>query len=212
MKKLLAVFLVAALSLALTSCGKKTSDISSDIKPSLTEEGEFVHADGETSAILDADGNEIPGTSADNAGKEVDMAKVNGKTLAVVENETNDSPAKGTISNFDVSINDAKIIESDGAKAVIISYTFKNNTSNPMSFDGIMATEVTQSGISLTPTVVTGIEGINIHSAYEPIGAGDKTTLQKAFLVTDTDTAIDVVVYKYAEPDGAQIAKSFKLQ
>ncbi len=212
MKKILAIFLVAAFSLSTASCGKKKVDTSnSNNEPALTETGEMAHVDGETSAIVDSEGNAIPGTAADNAGAEVDMSKVDGKELSVVGNETNDSPASGTIGNFEVSIDEAKVIEADGNKAIVISYTFKNNTSNPMSFDGIMATEVTQNGLSLQPTVITGIDGINIHSAYESVDAGKKTTLQKTFVISDTESAVDVVVYKYAEPNGEQIAKSFKL-
>lgn len=211
MKKILSLFLIAALSLAVTACEKKTDTSKSNHTPEISEDGEFVRQSGETSAIVDTEGNAIPGTSQDNASDEVDMSKFDGEEMAVVEPGENAVPSSGAIGHFDVSIDEAKIIERDGNKAVIISYTFKNNTSYPKSFDSIMATDVTQNGMSMQPTVITDIDGITALAACENIESGEEIKLQKMFVITDTETPVDVVVYKYEEPNGAQIAKSFKL-
>lgn len=213
MKKLLSILLTAALALSIASCGKKTvSDTGkSNHTPETTSEGTFVRKDGETSAIVDTDGNAIPGTSQDNASSEVDMSKFDGETLSVAESTDSSLPSSAAIGNFDVSIDEAKIIERDGNKAVIILYSFKNNTSYPKSFDSVMATEVTQNGLSMQPTVITDIDGITALAACENIEPGEEINLQKMFVITDTQTPVDVLVYKYGEADGTQISRSFKL-
>lgn len=211
MKKILLIFLVAVLSLSVAACGKKKVDTSKSNHTAATDtDGNYVRMDGETSAIVDSDGNAIPGTAQMNAGAEVDMSKFDGESLTAEEAGEFDAPSSGAIGNFEVSIDDAKILERDGNKALIVSFTFKNNSTSPQSFDGIMSTEVTQDGLSLQPTVITDIDGITALAACENIEKGKTTKLQKIFVIKDTEAPVDVLVYKYGEPNGTQLAKTFK--
>lgn len=195
MKKFSVLLLVAVLMMSVASCGKKDSGI--------TDTSGAATPTAETTQTAEASGGDI----IEGAGKEVDMDKIEGKKLESTADET----GQGKISSFDVSIDDAKLMDYEGGKILIVSFSFKNNTSSATSFDGFMSVDVTQDGKNLRPAVITGVEGLNINSSFEQIEAGAKTNVQKTYIVSDETTPVDVVVYKYGEPDGDMLTKSFNL-
>lgn len=188
MKKLLALALALVLVLAMAGCGEKNDII-------------------ESGPLMDENGNAIAGTAIEGAGKEVDLNIVEGEALTVVENDE-DSAAK--LGAYKVSIEDAKMFEFEGQKKVAVTFTFKNNGKDPVSFDNVMVVDATQGGAELVGgRVVTGVPGINILSAVEMIEKGMETTVQKTFDV-HTEDPISVIVYKYGT--STAISKTFNVK
>lgn len=190
MKKFLAIFLASAMALSIAGCGK-------DEIPS------------QGTGALDENGEVRAGTTIDGAGAEVDLAKLPGDALSSVEGDIN---SKDTLGDYTVSIDDAKIFDNNGDKVFVVTFTFKNKSDAPVAFDNVMVPEVAQGGNEIMPVVVTDVEGINILSAAEIIQKGAETTVQKTYKLTDTETAVDVLVYEYGKSAEGMVAKTFNLK
>lgn len=192
MKKLFAVIIMASLAFAMTACNNKDT---------VTQGG----------AVVDESGKEIAGTAIDGAGKEANMSKLEGVTLSEGYKEEG-VESEGKIAGYGVSIEDAKVIETEEQKVLVLSFKFKNNASKPMAFDNIISVDVMQNQKEMFPTVVTGLEGLNVLSGVEQIESGDTTTVQKTFTILDEETPVHVYAYKYGEAAGDSLAKTFNLK
>lgn len=194
MKKLLAIIAAMSLVLAMTACGENV-----DVGSSVTQGG----------AAVDEKGNEIPGTTIDGAGKEVDMNKVDGKTLE--SSPETATTSKGEIGASYVSIDSAKLVETEDSKILVVSFTYENNSSEAAAFSNRFTVDVTQQDIKMMPAVVN-MEGINVLSGVEVIDPGQKTKVQKTYFVTDEETPVNVFVQKYGMPEDGQVQKTFNLK
>ena len=200
MKKGISLILSAILTLAIAGCSNKKNDTTqtpaSDNTTSTTQE-----TTSEQTTV---------GTSIENASKEVDMDMVKGQELNDVDTE-NDSE-EAVLGGYEVSVEDAKVIDYNDEKVLVVSFDFENNTSNQIAFDGAMSVEVTQNDVKLRGAVVTGVNGVNINSAFETVKPGKDITLQKAYTIEDETAPVNVSVYKYGEEGGKAATKTFNLQ
>ena len=179
MKKLLAVLMTASLVFAMAGC---SNDANNGVQ------------DG---AAVNENGEEILGTAVEGAGKEVDMDKIEGTDLSYNANQK----SSGKIDNYKVSIDNAKVTEIEGKKTLVVTFSYKNNGTEPVAFDDRM----------LAGTFHIGIEGINALSGSELMKKGEKTVVQKLYTLFEDSGVVTVEVYKYGEPDGERIVKSFSL-
>ena len=193
MKKFIGIILTFSLALMITACGKAD-------KPS------------QGGASLDDKGNEIAGTTIDGAGKEVDMDKVEGVELESIDPNNEKVKDEGRIGNMQVSIDAATVMTQDDTKILVGSFGFKNLNTSDVAFDNLISVDVTQKGVSLMPTVIMGVEGINVLSGVELMPKGKETTVQKTFVLSDEETPVDVTVYKYGEAGGTTLMKAFNLK
>lgn len=197
MKKIFAMLLTAALILSMTGCGSKNTD------DNLTQTSQG-------GASVDENGNAIAGTTIDGAGKEVDMKKVEGVELNSIKAEGVESD--GAVGAYNVSIESAKLVDTENGKVLVVSFGFKNKSSEAVAFDNVMSVDALQGDTEAKASVITGYDGINILSAVELIESGKSTTVQKAYTLTDTETPVEIMVYKYAQPDGDKVVKTFNLK
>lgn len=189
MKKFLALFLVAAMAMAMSGCGKD----------------EVIQDTG----LVDENGNVIAGTTIEGAGQEVNLDAVEGDTLTVAESDEED---KSSTNSYVVSIDEAKVIDYNDQKNIVVTFTFKNKGKEAVAFDNIMVADVYQGDNTLMGNVVQGVEGINILSAVERIEKGDTTTVQKVFKLIDEETPVRVAVYEYSSMGANFISKTFNLK
>lgn len=195
MKKILTIMVAMMLVASMASCGKDKS---------VSQGG----------GIQDENGNVIQGTTIDGAIDEVDMDKIDGE-IAQKQEDTNEN-TKATIADLDVKMGDAKIMTIDNHKVIILSFDYKNKTDEPTSFDSNITVEVTQEAQKLTApvdlSVLNNIEGLNIRSSIETVDKGKSATVQKAYVLRDDQTPVTVNVYKYGEPSGEGIYKTFTVK
>ena len=195
MKKILTKMQAKKLVASMASCGKDKS---------VSQGG----------GIQDENGNVIQGTTIDGAIDEVDMDKIDGE-IAQKQEDTNEN-TKATIADLDVKMGDAKIMTIDNHKVIILSFDYKNKTDEPTSFDANITVEVTQEAQKLTApvdlSVLNNIEGLNIRSSIETVDKGKSATVQKAYVLRDDQTPVTVNVYKYGEPSGEGIYKTFAVK
>ena len=200
LKKGLLILIAAALSLSMAACGKDK------------ENADPGNSGNDAAVTGTADATETPTLAVEGAAEQVDMGKVDGTELKDTEPEDTALSAKGEIGNFEVAIKDAKVIDYEGQKVIVISYDFTSHNATPTSFTSIMQTEVTQAGNDLRPAVVLGVEGVNTNSSLEQVETDGTVTVQETFILNDETTDVNVTVHKYGETSGTSVSKAFALQ
>jgi hypothetical protein len=199
MKKILTVILAASLMMAVSACGKNVSD---------GDAGKGVVQGG---AAVDEQGNEIVGTTIDGAGAEVDMKKIEGTEL-----KAESGKASGKIRDFEVSVGEAKTLETEvegqNKKVVIVAFTFKNKSSQPAAFDNALKVTAMQGDTVLNAKPVSGIEGLNMRSGVEFVDPKKTNNVQKVFVLADDETPVTVTVSKPDEQDKESVTRTFNLK
>lgn len=189
MKKILTFAMVAVLALSMAGCGEKEQ----------VSQG---------TGVVNENGEVVLGTTIDGAGKEVNLDALEGEKLTAVKG---DGEEKGNLGDATVSIDDAKIIEYNGEKNIVVTFTYKNKSGELRAFDHGLIVEAAQGEGELMANVVQGVEGINILSAVELIEDGATTTAQKAFRLRDAENAVTITVMNYANPM-ERITKTFNVK
>ncbi|MGN0182400.1 MAG: DUF5067 domain-containing protein [Candidatus Ornithomonoglobus sp.] len=201
-KKSMAVILAAMLILMMASCGSKKTDNSADTNTAAEAT--------EAAYPTDKDGN-IIGTNQENAVDEVNMNKVDGEKLSQTTPDDDSLEASGEISGLKVSIDSAKLVDTNDGQAIVVAFTFKNDTANPVSFDGLFDVEAFENGVSFSPMAVVGVEGVNVTSATQLIESGQAATVQKTYEYNGEEV-MNVTVQLYGEPSGDMLGTAFKLK
>lgn len=194
MKKFLAIIAAMSLVLSMAACGNKKSNLPS-----------------QGGAAVDEKGNEIIGTTIDGAGDEVDMDKVKGEELDM-EDDADSAGDEGTIAGLDIEIDEAKLMDNNGEKLLVLGIKYKNKTDNPVMFDSVIQVDLTQNGKEVRTTLTNNVEGINVRSGIESIAPGKSTTVQKTYPITDTESPVKVVLYECNNPSGASLGATFNLK
>lgn len=121
----------------------------------------------------------------------IDIVKVDGIQL---ESNTDAETTHLSAADTEVTIGDAKLIEYNGQQVAIVEFEFKNNGSSEVPFTGVVKAEAFQDQRTLTPTVVDGVDGVDMLSLGENVAKGHKISVQKAYILKDTETMIEVQV------------------
>ena len=141
---------------------------------------------------------------------EADIDKIEGQKVTESENSGTTSQKAA---DFDISIEDAKIIDTDEGKAILVEYKFKNNTKEEASFDGIYNTEASQNEATLSAaSAVMPAEGIDIVSAVKLVDKNETATAQKYYLLDDEETDVVVTVTRNGDNPGEAISKTFTIK
>ena len=121
----------------------------------------------------------------------VDIAKVDGTVLST-DADTQDVYAE--IGDVEVAIGDAKLVEQNGEEVAVVEFTFKNNGDADTNFAGVVRAEAYQEGAQLVPTVISGVDGIDMLTLSQNIGKGHQISVDKAYRLRNHDDAIEVQV------------------
>ncbi len=88
------------------------------------------------------------------------MAAVEGTEA---KSDTKADSYSGEVSNNDISIEEAKLINYDDSDVVVVSFEFTNKTDSDQSFSGVYDIVAEQNGSSLAPATVIGVDGELLH-------------------------------------------------
>ena len=194
------VFLTAAfiLSLALAGCsGNSDTDKSTDTSQ-------------ETAAVAD----DTSSTSKydeyfTGADKDIDMNAIDGDKAETAD----DSNAKGKINGAEVKIGDAKVVDYNDGKVIIVSFEFKNDTSSDVTFNGLLSTDANQEDAYLSTALTLRTEGYVPETLVQTVGSGEKITVQRAFRLFDDTTPVTITVDNAVNPDvNTQVTKTFNIK
>ncbi len=187
--KLLALTAALALVITAAGCGQK------DNKTDGGESGQNI--------------GDVSDNYAEGASDNVDMKKVDG-TDASAENSDNDS---ATLEESAVTIKDAKVVDADGKKVIIVSYKFTNKSDNAESFTSLMKSDAFQDGMSISHSLInTEIEGFDSNSTAERIEPGKTITVQEAYTLANETSPVEVRVAEFHSESGVSVTKTFNLQ
>lgn len=208
------VFLAAALilSLAMTGCtGSKKADNAADATPKVTAASDTNTAGTENNT--DSAEEPAPTSKYDeyftDADKDVDMEAIDGDKAKVAE----DSNAKGDVNGSEVKIGDAKIVEVDGEKVIVVSFDFKNNTAEDVTFNGLLRVDANQEDAYLNTSLTLDAEGYVPETLVQIVGSGDKITVQRAFTLYDDTTPVTITVENAVNPYGdTRLTKTFNIK
>lgn len=121
----------------------------------------------------------------------VDLARVDGVTLST-DADTQDVYAE--IGDVEVAIGDAKLVEQNGEDVAVVEFTFKNNGDAEANFTGVVRAEAYQEGAQLVPTVINGVDGIDMLTLSQNIGKGHQISVDKAYRLRNHDDVIEIQV------------------
>lgn len=195
MKNKLFALIAAAAVLASAGCAAKK-----DSKTGVNTQS----AQTQNNSSQDVSDNYAAGAS-DN----VDMDKVDGTELDDVSDE-NDS---ATLEESEVSIEDAKVLETGGRKIVIVSYEFTNKSDNEESFSSLMRSDAYQDGMSISRALINeAIDGFDPNSTAERIKPGKTITVQEAYTLVSDTAPVEVIAEEFHSQSGVRVLKTFNLQ
>ena len=120
-----------------------------------------------------------------------DIAKTDGVLL---NSDTDAEETHMETDDVEVSIGDAKLINYEGSDVVVVEYTFKNNSDTDKSFTGVVRADGYQDDVTLTPTVVTGVDGVDMMTLSQNIGKGHQITVHKAYRLKSEEDIIEIQV------------------
>lgn len=183
MKKNLAIITAALiLVLSVSGCGKKANTTGN--KPQSTAQTDVSDAYSQP-----ADMDKVPGDAASS-----DTAK---------------SEYSGKLGDYEVSIDDAKIVDNNGEEAVVVSFTFKNKSNADVPFSGAMVVSAYQDDSRLTGTVIAGVDGVNMVASAEHVAPGDSITVQQAYTLRDKSLPLEIEVTEFESQDDVTLVKTF---
>ncbi len=135
-----------------------------------------------------------------------DMDKVPGEAAS---SDTEKEKYTGKLGNYEVTIEDAKIVDNNGQDAVIVSFEFKNKSDSAVPFSGVMDVMAYQDGIKLPGTVVSNIEGVNMLAIAEHVEKGDSIKVQQAYSLRDKSLPLEIEVREFNPSDDSALVKVF---
>lgn len=105
----------------------------------------------------------------------------------------------GKISSFNVTIKDSRIAKnSEGEPVLIVTYSFTNNSNNAAAFLYSVSEKLYQNGVELSAEYFTyGIDDYNVDDASKEIKPGVTFDVQRAYVLNDTETDVDVEISDY---------------
>ncbi len=137
-----------------------------------------------------------------NYSKNVDMNKVEGNQAS---SNTEEDVYKGKIGDTEVSIGDAKILDYEGEKVAVVSFSFKNNGDEPVSFTSALQVMASQNDNKLPPAIVSDIEGVDMLSISDLVGKGQTINVQKAYKLRTQDTPFVINVMPFTMDENSVV-------
>ena len=194
MKKSLIVIAALILAMSVAGCGKKTEN--TNTTPQQTAQADASGAYGSATETLDGQ----------DYSKNVDMAAVEGTEA---KSDTKADSYSGEVSNNDISIEEAKLINYDDSDVVVVSFEFTNKTDSDQSFSGVYDVVAEQNGSSLAPATVIGVDGVELLTLSQNIAPGETITVQKAYKLDSKSSPLEITVQPFSSDDESFVTKTF---
>lgn len=178
-------------------------------------EGRFAGAAGDTYAMKLEDGQLVLDFGNGSTMKCVpgearaELPKAKSASSAASASSSSSAAKSKASSKYEASIDDISVGEDyQGNPALIVTYTWKNNSNDSRSFASTLHPRCYQNGVQLNSAFMMGIDSNGYMADVRP---GYGTTFQMAYELKDTQNPVDVEVYELASYKGSPIAtKTYK--
>lgn len=213
-KRIIALVSVLALLISAAGCGNKVENhksqiVDSDNKAAASSEptGSNTSTNNTAPANDSAVQAELDNFAKD-ADKNVDMGKIEGEEI---KGESDDD--KADIGGFDVVVKNAVVTEKDGNNIIVVEFSFKNNTSQPTNFAGVVDVKAFQGSSSLPIAVTYSADGYDSLTQAQEVPYNETIKVQKAYILNNTDEAVQIDVKRADALGGSEtISKTFNLK
>ena len=128
---------------------------------------------------------------------------------AEATSDTKADSYSGEVSNNDISIEEAKLINYDDSDVVVVSFEFTNKTDSDQSFSGVYDVVAEQNGSSLAPATVIGVDGVELLTLSQNIAPGETITVQKAYKLDSKSSPLEITVQPFSSDDESFVTKTF---
>ena len=196
MKKSLIVIAALILAMSVAGCGKKTENTNTTPQQTAQADASGAYENGSATETLDGQ----------DYSKNVDMAAVEGTEA---KSDTKADSYSGEVSNNDISIEEAKLINYDDSDVVVVSFEFTNKTDSDQSFSGVYDVIAEQNGSSLAPATVIGVDGVELLTLSQNIAPGETITVQKAYKLDSKSSPLEITVQPFSSDDESFVTKTF---
>ena len=196
MKKSLIVIAALILAMSVAGCGKKTENTNTTPQQTAQADASGAYENGSATEALDGQ----------DYSKNVDMAAVEGTEA---KSDTKADSYSGEVSNNDISIEEAKLINYDDSDVVVVSFEFTNKTDSDQSFSGVYDVIAEQNGSSLAPATVIGVDGVELLTLSQNIAPGETITVQKAYKLDSKSSPLEITVQPFSSDDESFVTKTF---
>lgn len=190
-KNIIISILALMLAISAVGCGQK-DDGGSALTGSGTTSTASKNTDEAPESTPKGSVQEQLDSFAENADKKINMDKIEGS-----EYKTDNSGKKGDgkMTTCKVSIDEVKLAEIEGSNVLFVQFDFKNTTDSELNFSGEVLADAYQDGLELSPAVFPNeIEGFSPTSTAQKVAGGDSIKVQKAYVVNDPNTAVEIYV------------------
>ena len=196
MKKSLIVIAALILAMSVAGCGKKAENTNTTPQQTAQADASGAYENGSATETLDGQ----------DYSKNVDMAAVEGTEA---KSDTKADSYSGEVSNNDISIEEAKLINYDDSDVVVVSFEFTNKTDSDQSFSGVYDVVAEQNGSSLAPATVIGVDGVELLTLSQNIAPGETITVQKAYKLDSKSSPLEITVQPFSSDDESFVTKTF---
>ena len=196
MKKSLSVIAAIILAMSVAGCGKKAENTNTTPQQTAQADASGAYENGSATETLDGQ----------DYSKNVDMATVEGTEA---KSDTKADSYSGEVSNNDISIEEAKLINYDDSDVVVVSFEFTNKTDSDQSFSGVYDVIAEQNGSSLAPATVIGVDGVELLTLSQNIAPGETITVQKAYKLDSKSSPLEITVQPFSSDDESFVTKTF---
>jgi len=126
---------------------------------------------------------------------------------------TSSSSASGTLGNYAVTIKGISVTtDYQSNPAVIVTYSWTNNSSNTLSFASALYAKAFQNGIQLGTAFISSSNSNYDSSGYiKEIKPGASLDVQIAYSLRDSKNSIDVEVTQLLSTDKTVVTKTFSI-
>ena len=120
----------------------------------------------------------------------------------------------GTLGDFDVQVKGARMGKTyDGKNAIVITYTYTNNNSEPQAFAYTIEDSVFQNDVGLNKAyVLTDSDNYTDDNQYKEIKKGATLDVEVAYELNDTTSDIEVELTEYLSLSDAKVTKTFSIK
>jgi len=128
------------------------------------------------------------------------------------ETPSSETAGSGTLGDYSVSITGYALAKTyEGKDAVVVTYSWTNNSQNTTDFLSAFNTMVYQNGVKCDAAIVTGDSGYSADSQTEDVDPGEALDVQVAYVLQDTANPIDVSVYEFTSTTNETVAQTFNI-
>ena len=142
-------------------------------------------------------------------GKKAENTNTTPQQTAQAKSDTKEDSYSGEVSNNDISIEEAKLINYDDSDVVVVSFEFTNKTDSDQSFSGVYDVVAEQNGSSLAPATVIGVDGVELLTLSQNIAPSETITVQKAYKLDSKSSPLEITVQPFSSDDESFVTKTF---